>query len=260
MSLHLDARQRAMLQEMGVHVWSPAPAVSAPLAQPLAAALPEALAARTTTGAMPPLPAPTIQQPTKTPLPSRTAYHPPTPVANTPTESASAALVLHPPRLLYPATAETATVPPHLGNAWLVVAEGRADTDPLAGDAGALLHNMLRALQLHQHPQVFFCGVELASAHQPHTVSRPDAVLAPALAQIQPAMVLLMGRLAARAALGRTEPLGQLRAQPHSVAGYPAIVTYDAPYLLRQGKYKAAAWADLCHARHMVQAHPDHRR
>ncbi|MBX9935386.1 MAG: hypothetical protein K2Y10_02205 [Burkholderiaceae bacterium] len=246
-----------MLQEMGVHVWSPAPAVSAPLAQPLAA--------ETTAGAMLPPTLTTIQQPTKTPTPSRAAYQPTATISNplastTPTESASAALVLHPPRRLYPATAETATVAPHLGNAWLIVAEGRADTDPLAGDAGALLHNMLRALQLHQHPQVFFCGVELANAYQPHTASRPDAVLAPALAQIQPAMVLLMGRLAARAALGRTEPLGQLRAQPHSVAGYPAIVTYDAPYLLRQGKYKAAAWADLCHARHMVQALPLHRQ
>ena len=256
MSLHLDARQRAMLQEMGVHVWSPAPVVSAPLGQPLAA--------DTTAGAMLP-PTPTIQQPTRTPPPSRAAYHATgaisTPVASTtPAATTSAALVLHPPRRLYPATAETTTVAPHLGNAWLIVAEGRADTDPLAGDAGTLLHNMLRALQLHQHPQVFFCGVELAPPHQPHATPHPDAVLTPALAQIQPAMVLLMGRLAARAALGRTEPLGQLRAQPHSVAGYPAIVTYDAPYLLRQGKYKAAAWADLCHARHMVQALPPHKQ
>lgn len=128
------------------------------------------------------------------------------------------------------------------------------DADPLAGDAGALLHNMLRALQLHQHAQVFFCGVELASSEPGNPPCSPDAVLTQALAQIQPAMVLVMGRLAARAALGRTEPLGQLRAQPHSVAGRPAIVTYDAPYLLHQSKYKAAAWADLCRARYLTGA------
>ncbi|EER57595.1 phage SPO1 DNA polymerase-related protein, partial [Acidovorax delafieldii 2AN] len=36
MSLHLDARQRAMLQEMGVTVWAPADAPS-PAADPAAA-------------------------------------------------------------------------------------------------------------------------------------------------------------------------------------------------------------------------------
>ena len=34
MSLHLDARQRAMLQEMGVRVWWPDEAVAAPADAP----------------------------------------------------------------------------------------------------------------------------------------------------------------------------------------------------------------------------------
>lgn len=252
MSLHLDSRQRAMLQEMGVPVWWPA----APLPHTVAAvAHPDALTPPTANAV--PQPAP-ILHPSPTPPPSKAAYQPTAPATNTPAESANTTtLVLHPPRLLYPTPAANTPAPADLGHdAWLIVAEGRANADPLAGDAGTLLHHMLRALQLHRHPQVFFCGVELAANTPADSPTHPDALLHEALAQIRPVMVLLMGRLAARAALGRTEPLGQLRAQPHSVAGHPAIVTYDAPYLLRLGKYKAAAWADLCHARHMVRTHP----
>jgi DNA polymerase len=40
------------------------------------------------------------------------------------------------------------------------------------------------------------------------------------------------------------------------VAGVPAIVTYDAPYLLRAPQAKAAAWADLCRAHALAQATP----
>ena len=85
-----------------------------------------------------------------------------------------------------------------------------------------------------------------ASAHIP-------ATLADAVATLQPAMVLVLGHVAARAALGRTEPLGRLRAGPHQLAGCPAVVTYDPAFLLRSQDTKAAAWADLCHALALVR-------
>lgn len=250
MSLHLDARQRAMLQEMGVHVWSPAP-VAVMASYPAEVNTP-ALALHTVVPNLAPEPAaptpisahrPAIRQPTVAVPPPSVPY----------AEDAGPAVLLHPPQRLF-AHAGAQGTPPALGAAWLLIAEGRKDIDPLAGDAGALLRNMLRALQLHQHPRIFFCGVELATDALPDSVNPPSSVLAQALAEVQPTLVLLMGRLAARTVLHRTEPLGQLRAQPHSVLGYPAIVTYDAPYLLRMGKYKAAAWADLCLARALVQA------
>ena len=59
---------------------------------------------------------------------------------------------------------------------------------------------------------------------------------------------------AARAALGRTEPLGRLRAELHQLAGCPAIVTYDPAFLLRSQGNKGAAWADLCRALALVHA------
>ncbi len=65
---------------------------------------------------------------------------------------------------------------------------------------------------------------------------------------------LVLGHVAVRAALGRTEPLGRLRAELHQLAGCPAIVTYDPAFLLRSQGYKGAAWADLCRALALVHA------
>ncbi len=115
--------------------------------------------------------------------------------------------------------------------------------------------NMLRALRLHQHPRVFLSTVAPQAPDAPAAAPSAQALSA-AIAHVQPSVVLVMGRLAARAAMGRSDPLGRLRAQPHSVAGVPAIVTYDAPYLLRAPQAKAAAWADLCRARALAQATP----
>ena len=175
--------------------------------------------------------------------------------------------MLHAPQALYApahgadadaAHASAAPTPPGPGadaSTWLIVTEGQEGADPLAGDAGLLLHNMLRALRLHQHPRVFLSTVAPQVPDAPAAAPSAQALSA-AIAHVQPSVVLVMGRLAARAALGRSDPLGRLRAQPHSVAGVPAIVTYDAPYLLRAPQAKAAAWADLCRARALAQATP----
>ena len=250
MSLHLDARQRAMLQEMGVTVWGPPPATPAP---PAAAAVEASLPA-----APLPAPAPVVAAPRSAPPPPAAA--PPAAAPRTPPASQQAApaagtgapaLLLHAPRALYP-TADPAQTPMGLGSGWLIVAESPTPADPLGGDAGRLLDNMLRAMQLHKHPRVYFAAQERpapgteASAHLPTT-------LADAVATLQPAMVLVLGHVAARAALGRTEPLGRLRAGPHQLAGCHAVVTYDPAFLLRSQDTKAAAWADLCHALALVR-------
>ena len=75
------------------------------------------------------------------------------------------------------------------------------------------------------------------------------------MAAVQPAVLLLLGRTVARALLGRSDPLGRLRAEPLQVAGVPAVVSYDAPYLLRAApETKALVWADLCRARALAGA------
>ena len=248
-----------MLQEMGVTVWGPSPAQEA-TAQPAARA-PSAPAAVATPTVAPPRAQPQAPSPTPSSAP---ADRPPAPPAHTTSRSAppapapattgtaTPALRLHPAQALSPA-ADPAQTPSGLGRGWLIVAESMTPAEPLGGDAGRLLDNMLRAMQLHRHPRVFLAALERSA---PGTEASADipATLADAVAQLQPAMVLVLGHVAARAALGRTEPLGRLRAGPHVLASYPAVVTYDPAFLLRSQDNKAAAWADLCRALAMVRS------
>ena len=190
------------------------------------------------------------------------------PVATAPapdTPAAPLTWVLQTPQPVYP-NADTQTAPTEASPCWLLVAEGVAGADPLAGDAGRLLDNMLRAVRLHQQPQVFLCVLAPLAAD---ATGAPDATsggagaapyvqaLTQAIASVQPAVLLLMGRATARAVLGRSEPLGQLRAQTHAVAGVPAVVTYDTSYLLRAPGAKAGAWDDLCRARALALGYQD---
>ena len=269
-----------MLQEMGITVWGPpdtaaAPPTAAPVSAPAPAAHPPARSATPSaapsaapsagspdgpSAAPPPGPRPA---PVASPPPTAAAAQParPAPPAAAAAAAASAtagagggapALRLHAPEALYPA-ADPAQAPAALGAGWLIVAESATPADPLAGDAGKLLDNMLRAMQLHRHPRVYLAALERSAAGAPGTEALPDA-LAAAVARLQPAMVLVLGHVAARAALGCTEPLGRLRAELHQLAGCPAVVTYDPAFLLRSQETKAAAWADLCRALATVRA------
>ena len=227
MSLELDARQRAMLLEMGVTVWAPAPA-AAPAAPPTNEAAPVTR------------PAPT--QPA-TPAPVAAMAH-------------AGGLLLRPPIALYPQADPTAT-PPELGSGWLVLLESPTPAEPLAGDSGQLLDNMLRAMRLHRHPRCFVATLSQPQPGRPAEGEPPAAGLQQALTTLRPAMVLVLGLGAARVVLGSREPLGRLRASAHQLAdGTPAVVSYDPAYLLRAPEAKAAAWIDLCRALALVRRQP----
>jgi len=272
MSLVLDKRQRAMLREMGVHVWQPAPDADNPsprspaspvsinaavdtspevarVAIDLIAASPHStratgaidqqVTARTSTTATPARAAP---QPALAPAP------------------APAAAGVAPGWQLGEAQALYVRAAPAEGPRWLVLAETPAASlraqpfNPFEGDAGKLLGNMLRAARLDrpaQGAQPGFAGDVLlaplarlaAGGTAPETL---PTVLAALLAQTRPDVVLVMGRLAAQAVLQRSEPLGKLRGQVHQLHGFRTVVTYDAAMLLRSPQEKAKAWEDLC--------------
>ena len=245
-----------MLQEMGVTVWAPLPAAPAAPVEPGSPAVARATPPATDNMAPPPAPAsvrPAAPAPARTAAPANTAQVPSSPA----TAAAAPALRLHPAQVLYPG-ADPAQVPGGLGAGWLIVTESLTPADPLGGDAGRLLDNMLRAMQLHRHPRVFVTALERTApgARTAEGAAAPAdvaAALAEVVTTLQPALVLVLGHVAARAALGRTEPLGRLRAVPHTVAGRPAVVTYDPAFLLRSQDAKAATWADLCRALALVR-------
>ena len=236
MPLNLDARQRAMLQEMGITLWLPG-AAPAPAPAPATA-----VAAPAPPAPMPPAAAPTpAAPPAARPVPPPATA--PAPAAAAPTAE-GAAFTLAAPRPAYPAQAadSNAAAQP----AWLVVVECAQEDDPFAGETGRLLDNMLRALRLHRQPGVFIAPLLRGPAATP-------TALADALQAARPAVVLALGLPAARTVLGCNEPLGRLRASPQSVEGIPVVPTYAPSYLLRAPQAKAAAWADLCRAHAMVQ-------
>ena len=247
MTLQLDPRQRAMLEAMHIKVWLPEP-------PPVVVAMVSGAECPGKTVPGRPLeaekPAVAALPPTAAPAPAPVAPPKAPPAAVAVAAAGVTAYTLAPPQLLFPGL-DPAQAPAGRGAGWLLVTEshGPAD-DPWAGDAGQLLANMLRAMRLHQHPRVFRACLE----RNPQAAAGAglQADLATLLADLQPSVVLAMGRVAAQALLQRRDPLGQLRGQVHQLHGVPLVVTFDAPYLLRASADKARAWADLCLALELV--------
>ena len=244
MSLDLDKRQRAMLREMGIRLWQPQPATA------------EVAAVVTSVHA----PKVSVATPTS---PAVSALAAVAPIASAPTHPANAtaghsAWSLGEARALYakPAADDGKPAVPGAAARWLLLIEtppGATETDPLAGDSGKLLDNMLRAAGLHQSASAVCVPVSrLADPAKVGNATPLDAVLAELLKTEKFDVILIMGRLAAQALLQSTEPLGKLRGRAHQLAGVAAVVTYDAAYLLRSLPDKAKAWDDLCRAQHIA--------
>ena len=246
--MELDKRQRAMLKEMGVRVWQPLTEAPKPLVGALEAVLTEKPSSASPvnragnaidSGAArarihsPAAPFNAPKQPLQTaPAAAQTEVY-----ASSPVWRAGAA------QTLYPDTAVQNTA------RWLVLLEAPASAlqdnfNPLDGDAGKLLDNMLRAAKLHTAASVLLApvarsGLIGASGDLP-------AALSELLASAKADVVLVMGRLAAQALLQSSEPLARLRGQTHVVQGKPVVITIDPAYLLRNPLDKAKAWDDLC--------------
>lgn len=278
MSLALDARRLAMLEAMGITLWVPeavAPAAPVPTAQATRSALkpaPHAAAPRpAVAGTAPSLPQSQSQSPQSqsapagprparpVPAPRRAPAAPPptvtpaTPVAAVAPAQAAEVWQLAPAVHLYPDASGPAS-----GGPWLILLESTHPATPLAGAVGDLLDKMLRALGLHQHPQVWLAvlqrpgglpmAAEMAGSLAPVDWQPLPAQLAHTLQTVQPARVLLLGQKVAQTVLERHEPVGQLRQQRFDLAGHAAAVSYDPSFLLRTSqpkKYKAQTWADL---------------
>lgn len=284
MSLDLDPRQRAMLQEMGVTVWWPA----APL-------LPDRAGASGVPSHQ--------QQAARSAQPQLPARHSLTsapavleaPVASGERQSAIA-------RMDWPALQAAVQdcqdcglcaqrkktvfgagqLSAHAGTApqvdWLVVGEAPGEQEdlrgePFVGPAGQLLDNMLKAVRLQgaaqpalsrQHrvyiTNVIKCRPPGNRNPQPAEIAQCTPYLARQIALLQPRLILALGRFAADALLASSQPavgqmpLGKLRGQVYAYQGIPVVVSYHPAYLLRSPADKAKAWADLCLAAEVFHA------
>ena len=280
MSLNLDTRQRAMLQEMGHPLWWPESAEPAPQADASVPASTPAAAdfvknetpapvhsalAATETIANPPTPAQTEQAApvaapaispadnaalAPTPAPAPAARPAPVPAAAIPQDFPRVRFALRAPVLLdlHDAKAQAEPAPAATKAAWLVVAE-LPDGAPPKGAAGQLLINMLRAMGLTDAP-VYWVPLARMAPGQPDADEPPDVSIDALVHDCKPCMAVLLGLPAARHLVGGDLSLNQLRQHIHPLGSsqLPAIVSYDPSYLLRTPKAKGATWADLCRA------------
>ena len=265
-TLSLDRRQRAMLKEMGIHVWQPLPSVKpvmpvmpvAPV-RPVAPRSPFSPAApgqpAATALALPPA---TIDSGAarahKTSAEAtfdtnNAPYQPASTRAGGQAMPATAdAWRVGPLQTLYPDTANSQAP------RWLVLLESPASAlqpnyNPFEGDSGKLLDNMLRAAKLRTATALLAPLVRGQG-----TGGDLAADLASTFSSANATVVLVMGRLAAQALLQSTEPLAKLRGQVHTLHNTPTLITLEPAYLLRNPLDKAKAWDDLCLATSLIAA------
>lgn len=268
----LDARQRAMLAEMGVKVW--APKVAPPEAASAAVADPVPTVAVSGSAA----PAAPAVAPRPRPAAVPAAPRGPEPAAVTPPADAGG-LSPRPAGIdamdwptLQAAVAgcqacglcrgrkNTVFGTGDVQAEWMIVGEAPGENEdlqgePFVGQAGQLLDNMLRAVGRSRAGQgaqgayianVLKCRPPANRNPQPQEVAQCEPYLTRQVALVKPKIILAMGRFAVQSLLKTEEPIGRLRGRVHRYEGVPVIVTYHPAYLLRTPADKAKAWADLC--------------
>ena len=249
-TMHLDQRQRAMLAEMGVRVWSPlseAPVMRAPAAVEMEPAKP--------------LPALT-QSPEGIDQMDWSTLHT--------TVSGCQACSLCSSRQH---TVFGVGAPAVAGQApqvdWLIVGETPGEEEdlqgePFVGQVGQLLDNMLGAMKLSRTgartaegggvyiANVLKCRPPGNRNPKPEEVAQCLPYLERQVALLKPKMIVAMGRFAVQALLRDSvpelegTPYGKLRGRVYQFQDVPVVVTYHPAYVLRNLPEKAKVWADLC--------------
>lgn len=256
MSLRLDERRRAMLAEMGVRVFVPAPQPLAEVQQ--SEALVVARAAGPDGSVRAPVArrqaAPQVRAPQATGDPA-IGPRPSGAELMTWDELAQAVAGCRACKLCSGRRNTVFGVGDRQAD-WLIVGEAPGENEdlqgePFVGQAGKLLDNMLKAVGLDRHHNVYIANVLKCRPPgnrnpQPDEVAQCEPFLRRQVQLLQPRMILAMGRFAVQSLLGTSEPIGKLRGRAHEYLGVPVVVTYHPAYLLRNLPDKAKAWADLC--------------
>jgi uracil-DNA glycosylase family 4 len=155
----------------------------------------------------------------------------------------------------------------HPSARWMIVgeapgAEEDARGEPFVGQAGRLLDNMLASIGLSRHAQdassvyianVLKCRPPGNRNPEPAEAAACEPYLRRQIALVRPALIVVMGRVAAQSLLATDATVASLRGRVHRIVVeerlIPVVVTYHPAYLLRNLNDKAKSWADLCFAR-----------
>lgn len=146
---------------------------------------------------------------------------------------------------------------------WLIIGEAPGAEedrrgDPFVGKAGQLLNNMLAAVGLPREAvyiaNILKCRPPNNRDPKPDEAAACRAYLERQIELVNPALILVVGRIAAQNLLQVKTPLGRLRGRVHHspLHNIPVVVTYHPAYLLRQPADKRKAWQDLLLAQQLV--------
>lgn len=137
---------------------------------------------------------------------------------------------------------------------WLFIGEAPGQQEdeqgrPFIGDAGQLLTEMLRAMNLTRN-EIFIANILKCRPPQnrdPHVdeIKQCRNYLQRQIALIQPKIIIAVGRIAAQTLLETPEKIGKLRGTVHQFENIPLIAIYHPSYLLRSLTEKRKAWHDL---------------
>ena len=144
---------------------------------------------------------------------------------------------------------------------WLVIGSSPSLSDekearPVSGAAGALLDNMLKAIELAPPQNVYVSNLVKCRAQDASGLDRAPGMqeLAACRPYLEREMVLTQAQIAL--VLGQTAAQGLMaqegattRGQVHQFAGMALVVTEHPAALLLRGEDKAQVWVDLCLAK-----------
>jgi DNA polymerase len=137
--------------------------------------------------------------------------------------------------------------------------------EPFVGRAGQLLNSMLRAIGCAREDvyiaNVLKCRPPGNRDPSPAEVAACLPYLERQIALLSPALILVVGRIAAQNLLATDVPIARLRGTVHrfGAQGIPLVVTYHPAYLLRSPGEKRRAWVDLKLARAQLRRALDER-
>lgn len=258
----LDARQRAMLAEMGVRVWAPKArrgAVQAEEPPEETAAAPVQVRAT-----QPPVADPPVARPVVAPPPAAAAggaLEPrPAGIESMDWPALQAAVAGCKACGLCQSRTNTVFGVGDTQADWMIVGEAPGANEdlqgePFVGAAGQLLDNMLHAVGRSRTGEgakgvyianVLKCRPPSNRNPQPAEVAQCEPYLARQVALVRPKVIVAMGRFAVQSLLQTPDPIGRLRGRVHRYQGVPVVVSYHPAYLLRTPTDKGKAWADLC--------------
>ena len=267
MSLQLDPRRRAMLEEMGVRLfWPDTPAEAVPVLEAQPALASPQRASAPVAPALPRVPLPVVPEraaPQPVARPDAPARQRIPGIEGMEWQALEQAVAACTACQLCEGRSNTVFGVGDLQPDWLVIGEAPGEHEDLAGEpfigqSGQLLDNMLRSLGVARGKGVYIANVLKCRPPGnrnplPEELAQCEPFLRRQVELLRPKIILAMGRFAVQALLQSTEPVGRLRGRVHRYHDVPLVVTYHPAYLLRNLPDKARAWSDLVLAQSVLR-------